>query len=96
MKSFTQKDVKTLFSTLCCSVCKNEFSVNSIKIIKRDCDIMVCSLSCEKCGKDFGEVVFKFNRKAAIHTPLEIIEGPPPITCDDVIDAHRYIRQNLK
>ena len=96
MKNFTQKDIKTLFSELCCSRCKNVFSQNSIKILERDCDILLCSLSCEKCGKDFGEVVFNFNRKTDYHPPLEIIEGPSPITYDDVIDAHRFIRKKLK
>ena len=95
MKSFTQKDIKTLFSELCCSRCKNEFTKNSIKILERDCDIMLCSLSCEKCGKDYGEVVFNFNRKSDKHLPLDIVEGPPPIDFDVVIEAHRYIRKNL-
>ena len=93
MKNFTQKDIKTLFSGLCCSQCKNEFNDNSIKILERDCDILLCSLSCEKCGKDFGEVVFNFNRKSDCHLPLRIVEGPPPIDFDDVIEAHRFIRK---
>ena len=95
MKKFTQNDIKTLFTKLCCSRCKNEFSINSIKILEQDCDMMLCSLSCEKCGKDFGEVVFNFNRKADKHLPLEIVEGPPPISSDDVIAALRFIRDNL-
>ena len=95
MKNFTQKDIKTLFSGLCCSMCKNEFDINSIKIIKRYCDILLCSLSCAKCGKDFGEVVFNFNRKAHHHNPLEVVEGPPPIDYDDVINAHKFIKDNL-
>lgn len=96
MKNFTKKDIKTLFSGLCCSRCKNEFTIDSLKILERDCDILLCSLSCEKCGKDFGEVVFNFNRKSHKHTPMNVIEGPPPISYDDVIDAHRFIRNKLK
>ena len=46
-----------------------------------------------KCGKDFGEVVFNFNRKSDCHLPLRIVEGPPPIDFDDVIEAHRFIRK---
>ena len=95
MKKFTQKDIKSLFAKLCCSRCKNEFSINSIKILEQDCDIMLCSLSCEKCGKDFGEVVFNFNRKSNQHFPLVIVEGTPPISSDDVIEAHRFIKENL-
>lgn len=96
MKTFTQKDINTLFSRLCCSCCKNEFSKNSIKILEQDCDIILCRLSCAKCGKDFGEVVFNFNRKEKKHLPLEIIEGPPPIDYDDVIEAHKFIKDILK
>ncbi len=93
MKNYTQNDIKTLFSGLCCSRCKNEFSKDSIEILERDCDIMRCRLSCAKCGKDFGEILFNFNRKASAHTPLEILEGPEPITYDDVIDAHEFIKK---
>ena len=94
MKNFTQKDIKTLFSNLCCSRCKNEFTLDSIKILEQNGDIFLCCLLCEKCGKDFGEVVFNFNRKSDKHLPLEIVEGPPPISSDDVIDAHKFITEN--
>ena len=57
--------------------------------------MMLCNLLWEKCGKDFGEVVFNFNRKSDNHLPLEMVEGPPPISSDDVIDAHRFIKDNL-
>lgn len=95
MKHFTQKDIKTLFSGLCCSHCKNEFTKSSVKILEKDGDILLCNLTCEKCGKDFGNVVFNFNRKTEKHTPLEVLEGPPPISYDDVIEAHRFIRKHL-
>lgn len=95
MKKYSQKDIKTLFSGLCCSRCKNEFSYNSIKILEQEGDIMICNLACSKCGKDFGEVVFNFNRKSDKHSPLEIIEGPPPINYNDVIEAHRFIKDNF-
>ena len=95
MKNYTDKDIKSLFTDLCCSRCKNEFTKDSIKFLERDCDIMLCSLSCAKCGKDFGQIVFNFNRKSDKHFPLEIIDGPPPITSDEVIEAHKFIKENL-
>lgn len=95
MKKLTQKDIKSLFANLCCSRCKNEFSINSIKFLEQDCDILCCGLSCEKCGKDFGKIVLNFNRKSDKHLPLEIIDGPEPISYDDVIEAHRFIRNKL-
>ncbi len=95
MKNLTEKDVKILFENLCCSRCKNEFTLSSIKEIKREGDILICNLLCEKCFKDFGEVVINFNRKSKSHLPLEIVEGADPISIDDVIKAHKFIKENL-
>ena len=93
MKDIKQNDIKALFSRLCCSRCKNEFTIESIKILDRGCNIMHCSLSCAKCGKDFGEILLNFNPLANYHSPLEILSGPPAITHDDVIDAHNFIKK---
>ena len=93
MKNFTQKEIKSLFSGLCCSRCKNDFSKDSIKILEKNNDVMICHLTCEKCGKDFGEIIFNYNRKASAHAPFKIIEGPEPISYDDVIDAHEFIKK---
>ena len=93
MKKLTQKDVKALFANLCCSRCKNEFTLDSIKILDKDCDTLHCRLLCAKCGKDFGDIVLNFNRKSDKHMPLEIIDGPAPISVDDVIDAHKFIKK---
>jgi len=95
MKKLTQKDFKPLFSNLCCSRCRNDFTINSVHEIERCGDLLICTLTCEKCLKEFGEVIINFNRKAENHTPLEPIEGPDAITIDDVIDAHRFIKENL-
>lgn len=93
MENFSNKDIKTLFSNLCCSKCKNDFTKDSLEIIEQDGDIIVCNLTCERCGKDFGQIIFNFNKKINQHTPLEIIEGPEPISYDDVIDAHEFLKK---
>ncbi len=93
MKEFTDKDIKILFSNFCCSKCKNDFDKESIKIIEEYKDILICNLHCRKCDKDFGEVIFNFNKKSKHHTPMDVIEGPAPISADDVIDAHNYIKR---
>lgn len=95
MKNFTQKEIRTLFSGLCCSRCKNDFTKDSIEILERFGDILVCRLTCKKCAKDFGEIVFNFNRKSDNHTPLNVVEGADAITFDDVIDAHNFIKKHL-
>ncbi len=93
MENFSNKYIKTLFSNLCCSKCKNDFTKDSLEIIEQDGDIIVCNLTCERCGKDFGQIIFNFNKKINQHTPLEIIEGPEPISYDDVIDAHEFLKK---
>ena len=93
MKEYTNEDIKNLFSNLCCSKCKNDFEKESIKVIEEHKDIIICNLRCNKCGKDFGDVIFSFNRKSKMHSPMDVIEGPSPISADDVIDAHNYIKK---
>lgn len=87
--------IDTLFVGLCCSQCKNDFSKDAFEILQKDGDILICHLVCQKCGKDFGEIILNINPKSSNHPPLEIIEGPPPINYDDVIDAHRFIKKNF-
>lgn len=93
MENFSEKDIKILLKNLCCSKCRNDFTSDSLTIKEREGNILICSLKCNLCGKDFGDVVFNFNRKSKEHSPLNIIEGPLPITTDDVIDAHRFIKK---
>ena len=93
MHNFTNEDIKNLFSNLCCSKCRNDFTKDDFTIKEQKGDILICNLTCKKCFKDFGDIVFNFNRKSKKHTPMEIIDGPAPITTDDVIDAHEFIKR---
>ena len=95
MKKLTQKDFRILFSGLCCSRCKNEFTIDDLTEIRKENDIKICKLQCQKCDKDFGEIILNYNKKAKKHSPLEIIDGPAPIDFDDVIEAHKFIKENL-
>ena len=88
-------DFKNIFANLCCSKCRNDFEIEDLKIIERQGGLMICNLVCQKCGKDFGKVIFNYNQSVAYHSPLKVIEGPPPIDADDVIDAHIFIKNNL-
>lgn len=95
MENITNNEIKNLLSNLCCSRCKNEFTKDSIVKIDSIKDILICHLECKKCGKDFGQIVFNINKNSKKHSPLEIIEGPVPISYDDVINAHEFIKKNL-
>ena len=89
------KDIKILLSQLCCSICKKDFDENSLITISEKKGTIICHLVCQNCGKDFGEIVLGINHNSTIHTSLTPIEGGAPISADDVIDAHRFIRDNL-
>ncbi|MBP3847862.1 hypothetical protein J6I39_08965 [bacterium] len=93
MNEFVSKDIKNLFQNLCCSRCKNDFTSDSIIIKEREGDIFICNLTCQVCGKNFGNIVLRYNQKSEMHKALEIIDGPAPISSDDVIDAHLFIKK---
>jgi len=93
MNRFDDRTINELFKNLCCSRCKNDFARNSLTIREQEGDILICNLKCLICEKDFGDIVLNFNRKSDRHESLEIIDGPPPINSDDVIDAHNFIKK---
>lgn len=86
MKDLILKDFDMLFSNLCCSSCKNDFTKNSLEIKNIKNNVLICNLSCKKCGKDFGDVILHINNKSTNHLPLGVIDGP------DVIKAHEFIK----
>lgn len=86
-----KKKLKTLFENLCCSVCKASFDENSIQIKREEDGLLVTQLVCQHCGKSFGMAFIGING-LEIKEPLEVVQGPDPINYDDVIDAHRFIK----
>lgn len=88
-----KKNLTKLFKNLCCSVCKEGFTDDSF-IVKRDeAGLLVVNLQCQNCGKKYGIAFLGFsNINVKDEEPFEVIEGPDPISYDDVIDAHRFIK----
>jgi hypothetical protein len=92
-----KKKLEVLFSNLCCSQCKNGFDEKSIVIKREEAGLMVTHLECRHCGKKFGIALLGFSN-IDVKTdhektlPLEVQEGPESINYDDVIDAHRFIK----
>lgn len=93
MQEFNSKEINNLFQNICCSRCRNDFTSESITVKEQEGDIFICNLTCQICGKDFGDIVLNYKKKSKFHLPLEVIDGPPAITTDDVIDAHRFIKK---
>ncbi len=90
-----KKKLSVLFENLCCSVCRSGFDEDSITIKRQEDGLLVVNLCCAKCGKNFGVAFVGLSDievKDESRLPLEVQEGPEPISYDDVIDAHRFIR----
>lgn len=88
-----KKKLETLFANLCCSQCRNNFDEESIIIKREEEGLTVVSLVCKHCGKNFGVALLGFGDIEVKNVePLEVQEGPSPISYDDVIDAHRFIK----
>lgn len=91
-----KKKMEKLFDNLCCSQCKNGFDENSIAVKRNEDGLLVISLECKHCGKNFGVAFLGFSGiDIKEPEPLEVTQGAEPISYDDVIDAHRFI-QDLK
>ena len=57
--------------------------------------MLVTHLVCQNCGKSFGVAFVGINNievKTPSDLPLVVQDGPEPINYDDVIDAHRFIK----
>ena len=88
-----KKKIKKLFSNLCCSYCRNGFDEDSFTIKREEDGLTVVALQCSHCGKNFGLAFLGFSDiDVKDYEPLEVQEGPDPITYDDVMDAHRFIK----
>ena len=89
--------ITTLFKNLCCSRCKSDFDEQSITILRKENEMLVINLTCKNCGKNFGTSFLGtknlnaefFDREK---TPLRMIDDLPPISKDDVLDAHKFIK----
>lgn len=90
-----EKKLKALFTNLCCSHCKSEFDEDSFVIKREEPGLTVTHLVCKHCGKNFGVAFLGFSGievKNENQLALEVQEGPDPISYDDVIEAHRFIK----
>lgn len=87
-----KKKLEKLFENLCCSQCKSGFDEDSIEINRYEQGLIVTRLVCKKCGKSFG-VAFLGLSGIDIKEPMDVQKGPEPINYDDVIEAHRFIKE---
>jgi hypothetical protein len=86
-----KKKIQKLFGNLCCSQCRNSFDEDAFTIKREEKELLVTHMECKHCGKRFGVALLGFS-DVEVKEPLEVQEGPEPINYDDVIDAHRFIK----
>lgn len=107
-----KKIVDMLFSDMCCSECKADFTEDSIFVLRKEKNLNVLQIVCQNCGKSFGIALLggcieKDKSHTQADMALQIQDGPDAICYDDVIDAHnffknldenwqKYIPENLK
>ena len=91
-----KKIINMLFSDMCCSECKADFTDDSVFVLRREKNLNVIQIVCQNCGKSFGIALLgsceeKDNKSySQSDLALQIQEGPDAICYDDVLDAHDF------
>lgn len=97
-----KRKVATLFKELCCSVCKSDFDEDSVQVMREEKtsgeEMIVLKLVCQECGKSFGVAFlgisdFDLKNYSDEDLVLHLQEGANPISTDDVLDAHKFIKK---
>lgn len=97
-----KRKIATLFKELCCSDCKSDFDESSVHIMREEKtsgeEMIVFRLVCNECEKSFGVAflgISDFNLKNYVEEDLalKVQHGPDPITVDEVLDAHKFIKK---
>lgn len=97
-----KRKIATLFKELCCSKCKSDFNEDSVVIMRKEKtdeeEMLVFRLACQNCGKSFGVAflgISDFNLKNYTEDDLalKVQDGLSPITTDEVLDAHKFIKK---
>ena len=92
-----KKNLNIMFSNLCCSKCRADFTEESFDILRQEDEFSVVQITCTKCGKSFGAAFLGENSICPkLQNPadkvFELYDGPMPISSDEVIDAHKFIK----
>lgn len=97
-----KRKIATLFKDLCCSACKSDFTEKSVVIMREentpDEEMIVFRLVCQNCGKSFGVAFlgisdFDIKNYQEDDITLHVKDGNEPISVDDVLDAHKFIKK---
>lgn len=97
-----KRKIATLFKDLCCSACKSDFDEKSVLIMREEKneneEMLVFRMSCSNCGKSFGVAFLgisdlELKDYSDEDLTLHVQDGANPISTDDVLDAHKFIKK---
>ena len=82
-----------------CSDCGHDFDEDSVFVLREE-GLFVLQVVCPECQKSFGvailgmkSIAVKDEEKTDANLALQVKDLPEPISSDDVIDAHRFIKK---
>lgn len=87
-------DYKKVFPNFKCPNCGDEILSDDIKTVRDEDDgLVVLQFQCKKCSRCFG-VAFLGITSEDLSKSISAFDNKelPPINFDDVIDAHKYIK----
>lgn len=90
----TEEYVKLIFSKMVCSCCDEPFTEDSVEIIRVEDNMAIVKIVCTHCLKNYGIVIVGVETiEGEDGIDVENVQIPdlPPITTDDVIEAHKFI-----
>lgn len=93
-----KRKIAALFKDLCCSQCKADFTEDSFLTMREEDSMIVFRVVCRECGKGFGVAFlgisdFDLKNYEEDDLALQVQEGPKPIDADDVLNAHKFIKE---
>ncbi len=90
----TEAYVKLIFSKMVCSCCDKQFTPDCIEIIRIEDNCAIVKIVCTHCNKNYGIAIVgieKIDTESMQDEESVLIPDLPPITTDDVIEAHKFI-----
>ena len=84
-----KKIINMLFSDMCCSECKSDFTEDSVFVLRKEKNLNVLQIVCQNCGKSFGIALLggceeKDIKKSSLEdAALQIQDGPDAICYDE-------------
>ncbi len=90
----TEEYVKLIFSKMVCSCCDKQFTPDCVEIIRVEDNLAVVKIVCTNCQKNYGIAIVGIEtvgEEEELEQDYVQIPDLPPITTDDVIEAHKFI-----